>query len=118
MEVSFQETGDPRIADTEQALHLYRIAQEALHNASKHGGARKVTVVFNKSAAALHLTIADDGRGMAARLPGARGIGLDSMRYRAKALGGRLSIDSHPNDGTIISCEVPNPLPLPAYFTS
>ncbi len=114
MAVSFYETGDTQVADPEEGLHLYRIAQEALNNAAKHGGARKVTILLNKSQDSLRLTIADDGKGMAQSPQGTRGMGLDSMRYRARALGGELTIDSHRGEGTIVSCEIPNRPPRPA----
>lgn len=61
----------------------------------------------------LRLTIADDGKGMPPALPDNPGVGLDSMRFRARALGGELKIDSTPNEGTSISCDCPNPC-LPA----
>ena len=108
MSVAFCETGDTRVADPEEGLHLYRIAQEALNNAARHGGARKVTMVLNKSADSVRLAVADDGKGMPSSPDDARGMGLDSMRYRAHALGGELKIDSHPSEGTVVSCEIPN----------
>ena len=113
MSVSFYETGDTQVAALEDGMHLYRIAQEALSNARKHGGARKVTMVLNKSADAVHLTVADDGKGMPPSRNGPRGMGLDSMRYRACALGGELKIESHPGEGTIVSCEIPHRPPRP-----
>ena len=106
--VSFHETGKSQIADPEAGLHLYRIAQEALTNAVKHGGGRKVTIVLNKSEKSLRLAVADDGKGMILSTNGARGMGLDSMRFRARALGGGLKIHSPPGEGTIVSCEIPN----------
>ena len=48
MSVSFYETGDIRVEDPEKGMHLYRIAQEAVNNAAKHGGARKVTIILNQ----------------------------------------------------------------------
>jgi signal transduction histidine kinase len=114
MSVSCYETGDTQVEDPEDAMHLYRIAQEALNNAAKHGGARKVTIILNKSESSLRLAVADDGKGMAPSPDGAHGMGLDSMRYRARALRGELKIDSSPGEGTIVSCEIPNRPPRPA----
>jgi signal transduction histidine kinase len=108
MSVSFHETGDTHIANPEDGMHLYRIAQEAVNNAAKHGGARKVTIVLSRSEDSLRLAVADDGKGMAPPPDGTRGMGLHSMRYRARALGGNLKIDSNPSEGTIVSCEIPN----------
>ncbi len=95
-------------------MHLYRIAQEALNNAAKHGGARKVTIFLNKSADAWRLAVADDGQGMHQSPQGTQGMGLDSMRYRARALGGELKIESKPGEGTIVSCEIPHHPSRPA----
>jgi signal transduction histidine kinase len=118
LSVSFYATGDTQVADPAEAMHLYRIAQEALNNAVKHGGARKVTIVLNKREDLLRLAVADDGKGMSPSPNGARGMGLDSMRYRAHALEGELKIDSHPGEGTIVSCEIPNRPPRPATSAS
>jgi signal transduction histidine kinase len=93
-------------------MHLYRITQEAVNNAAKHGNARNVTIVLNTNPCSLHLVIADDGKGMAVPLNDNRGLGLRSMRYRARMLGGDLVIESNPNEGTIVSCEIPMPQSL------
>jgi two-component system, LuxR family, sensor kinase FixL len=107
--VTFYEMGDVRIEDTETGMHLYRIAQEAVNNAVKHGAPRKITISLDRRQDALRLTVADDGKGMA-RLPDrARGMGLDSMRYRARELGGELKIESQPDEGCIISLALPVP---------
>ena len=108
MSVSLHETGDTHLANAEDGMHLYRIAQEAVNNAAKHGGARKVTIVLSSSGDSLHLAVADDGKGMALPPDGARSMGLHSMKYRARAVGGELKIDSNPSEGTIVSCEIPN----------
>ena len=106
--VSFYENGDITLENPDTGMHLYRIAQEAVNNAVKHGDARKITIALNQSEDSLRLTVADDGKGMGLSPDGTRGMGLDSMRYRARVLGGELKIDSQPGEGTIVSCEVPN----------
>jgi signal transduction histidine kinase len=105
--VSFCESGDPRIEDPREAMHLYRIAQEAVHNAAKHGGATSVTIVLGKSEGCLRLIIADDGKGLPQSQNITRGVGLHSMRSRALALKGIIEITSNPGEGTIVSCEIP-----------
>jgi len=112
--VSFYDMGDVLVEDPEAGMHLYRIAQEAVNNATKHGGPRKITIVLSKIQDSLRLTVADDGKGMGPSPNGTRGMGLDSMRYRARVLGGELNIDSHPGEGTIVSCQIPNRPPRPA----
>jgi signal transduction histidine kinase len=115
--ISFHETGEVQPAEPETVLHLHRIAQEAVNNAVKHGGARKVSIILNQSKEAWRLTVADDGKGMVPGPTDPCGMGLLSMRYRARALGGELKIDSHPGEGTIVSCEIPSRPPQAARLT-
>ena len=107
MRVTFAETGDTRPTDPATDLHFYRIAQEALSNAAKHSAARTVTLVLHHSEHALRLTVADDGQGLPPFPRDALGMGLDSMRYRASALGGDLTLKSLPHEGTVVACEIP-----------
>ena len=118
MSVSCCGTGDIRVEDPEVGMHLYRIVQEAVNNAAKHGDAGKVTIILDKGEETFRLTVADDGKGMVVPPNGSRGMGLRSMSYRARTLGGELKIDSSPSEGTVISCEVPNHLIQPATLVS
>jgi signal transduction histidine kinase len=88
-------------ADVEEAL--YRIAQEALNNALKHGQPSSVTVTL-RIEDRVELEVADDGTGFdAVAIPGgAGGIGLISMRERADKVGGTLTIHSAPGEGTSV----------------
>jgi signal transduction histidine kinase len=88
-------------------MHLYRITQEAINNAVKHGEAKNISIVLTSSEGNTRLVIADDGKGVPEMGSGTRGIGLHSMTYRARAVGGALKIDSKPNEGTIVVCEIP-----------
>lgn len=106
--VSYCETGTSLVKDTENAMHLYRIVQEAVNNAAKHGRANKVTIVLNNIDRSLRLTINDNGKGMLISQNGTRGMGLHSMRYRARALGGELRIESIADQGTTVCCEIPS----------
>ncbi|MCG3042328.1 GAF domain-containing sensor histidine kinase [Streptomyces sp. S1A] len=88
---------------------LLRVAQEALHNALRHSGARRVTVLLARRGAGAVLRVADDGRGFdpsAVRRAGRR-LGLVSMRDRADGVGGTLRVESEPGGGTVIEMEVP-----------
>ena len=109
--VSFSETGTTLIVDPETSMHLYRIAQEAVNNAVKHGESQKITIALSSEAGRTRLVIADDGRGMSGLSSDTQGIGLHSMQYRARALRGELQIQSEPNQGTIIICEIPESQP-------
>jgi two-component system sensor histidine kinase DegS len=94
-------------------LALFRIAQEAVSNARRHGAASHVRVELDADATVIALRIADDGRGM----PGGTvqtafglGEGLPGMRERAQLLGGDVTIDSTPGTGTRVSVSLPLPL--------
>ncbi len=98
-------------ADVEAAL--YRVAQEALHNALRHAAASSVQVCLTRGSAvrggrsrAAVLEVADDGRGFVVGGPSA-GLGLASMRDRVCAVGGSLSVKSAPGGGTRIRATVP-----------
>jgi PAS domain S-box-containing protein len=90
---------------------LYRIAQEAIHNVVKHAGASAVSVALDQADGALRLRVADDGSGFDPTDVPAGHLGLTSMRTRAEGVGGRLTIDSHPGDGTRLQVAVPFPAP-------
>ena len=86
---------------------LYRVAQEALHNALRHAGASCVTVALSTTPRLVVLEVSDDGHGFAPDAPsGGPGLGLESMRERAAAAGGRLAIRSGPK-GTTVRMTVP-----------
>lgn len=87
---------------------LLRVTQEALANAVRHSQASQVTVRLASDGEATMLEVADDGVGFDPDDPGlrARRLGLTSMRYRARSLGGRLRIDSAPGAGTTVRLEV------------
>lgn len=98
----------PRLpAEAQEAL--YRIAQESLHNALRHAGARRVDVRLATTDRLVVLEVADDGRGFdpAPRSSAGRRLGLSSMRDRARGVGGRLDVTSGPARGTTIRVEVP-----------
>jgi len=81
---------------------LYRVAQEALHNALRHAGASRVTVALSTTPRLVVLEVSDDGHGFAPDAPsGGSGLGLESMRERAAAAGGRLAIRSGPKGTTV-----------------
>ena len=90
---------------------LFRIAQEALTNVTKHAQAKLVTIALETPDRATRLIIADDGFGFTPTEPRQAGehrsLGLDSMRERAEAVGGRLAVESAPGKGTRVIVEVP-----------
>jgi len=91
------------------ATHVFRIAQEALHNVAKHATARQVTVLLERRHDDVVLVVEDNGRGFdleSARNRG-EGLGLLSMRERAQIVGGSFEVDSRPGNGTSIFVHVP-----------
>jgi two-component system, LuxR family, sensor kinase FixL len=93
--------------DTAAANHVYRIAQEAMTNAIKHGQAKKVTIALTEDRGEGTLVVADDGVGIG-ELPAVRkGMGLHIMRYRASMIGATVSIRRGSVGGTIVTCSFP-----------
>ena len=103
--LSFRTMGEP-YAVLKQAKHtLCRSLQEALTNASRHGQASAIRVVLQYDTAQLMLQIQDNGKGTAQLR---YGFGLNGMKERLAALQGKLYIDSQENDGTLVTCIIPN----------
>ncbi|MFF2053227.1 sensor histidine kinase [Leifsonia sp. NPDC058194] len=82
----------------------YLVVSEALANAVKHSGARSIAVRIARDGGLLHVSVADDGAGGAAANTGA---GLRGIADRVDVLGGRMTVDSPPGQGTRIHVEVP-----------
>ena len=95
IDCTFNADGTIPVASRMAAHHLYRIAQEAVHNAVKHGSGRGILVDLREDANTIVLTISNRGKLAAAvelGLDAAEGIGIASMRNRARLLGARLEI--------------------------
>lgn len=91
------------------AVYLFRIAQEAVSNAVRHGRARRVDITLGSRNASLSLEIRDYGRGLPTPRVRGTGIGLRIMKYRAAALGGTLQLINAAPKGLLVSCIVPMP---------
>lgn len=89
------------IDDNLVATHLYYIAAEAVHNATKHAGATRIEISIYLHKGYIHLKIADNGCGMAENHQ-RDGMGLPIMRYRTKVIGAFLEIRNEPHGGTTI----------------
>jgi NarL family two-component system sensor histidine kinase LiaS len=81
---------------------LFRVAQEALANISRHSAATAAEIHLACDAEQVTLTISDNGRGFPAAAINGKGMGLRSMRERVESLGGHLTIESEPRQGTRI----------------
>ena len=106
--VSFEMIGDVKVEQPEVAMHLYRIAQEALSNAVKHGQATRIAVCVKMDKRGLKLSVTDDGTGFESARVATESMGLKTMRYRADLIGAAFSVKSG-LDGVIVSCELPMP---------
>jgi PAS domain S-box-containing protein len=98
----------PVPVDSEEAsTHFYRIAQEAVSNAIKHGRAQEIEIALSRLGHRIVLSVQDNGSGMAADLSKCRGMGLATMQYRAGMMNGSLTIQRLNGKGTVVLCSAP-----------
>lgn len=114
----FHTTGfDTERLPAEVEINLYRIAQEAMNNISKHAKARAVDVLLERRNSHVTLIIEDDGRGFDPEVIDSKAdvkkSGLLNMRERASFVGGTVDIESHPGHGTTVFVRTPVSLPPP-----
>ena len=99
-----------QIRDNEVATHLFRIAQEGVHNALKHASPKHISIALTKPRGRVTLAIRDDGTGISSKgissdskaRPG--GLGMRIMQYRANVIGAHLSVETPGAGGTLIRC--------------
>ncbi len=107
IDCSFRVEGEVNIGDTSAATHLYRIAQEAINNATRHGRADQIRIALCAAGPLATLSVADNGQGLSKVVNHSPGLGLSIMRYRARLVGGQLAL-TEPNDGgTVVACTFP-----------
>jgi PAS domain S-box-containing protein len=100
--------GVPQTLPHEVSLCLFRVLQEAVHNAVKYSGVREFEVSLTGGANEIELSVHDSGIGFDPEAAGRRhGLGLTSMRERLRLVNGQLSVESKPQHGTIIRARVP-----------
>jgi signal transduction histidine kinase len=101
-----------KVYDNAAAIHLYRIAQEAVNNGIKHGDAKNIVISLNTQNNQVELTVRDDGCGIQKHSPrhGGQpgGMGLRVMNYRAAMIGATVTIEPGPGCGTLVRCVMPN----------
>jgi PAS domain S-box-containing protein len=94
-----------QIRDNDAATHLFRIAQEAVHNAVKHAHPKRIAITLTKPRGRVTLTVRDDGPGFTgSAAPRSGGLGMRIMQYRANAIGAQLSIETAGSGGTRVRC--------------
>jgi two-component system sensor kinase FixL len=103
----FESRGRVQVNDDNSAIQLYRIAQEAVNNAVKHGQSQKITLALTSDHNQIRLEICDDGIGVGPDVDKVFGSGLRIMRYRAGVIGGRFDIRQRTGGGTLVACILP-----------
>lgn len=94
------------IQDQMVSTHLYRIAQEAVQNAIRHGHPTAITIRLESGESSIRLVITDDGCGFPVHRTRA-GLGLDIMNYRAHTIGAILDVRPGAGRGTVVRCTIP-----------
>lgn len=97
----------PGLMDPDKETDAYRIAQEAIGNATRHASATRIVVGVSLYRTSLRIEISDNGVGFATGAVTGRGLGLAGMRERAASIGGELHVGSVPGHGTMVRLDVP-----------
>lgn len=95
------------LEDNATGAHLFRIAQEALSNAIRHGDAKDIRLSLSEEGHGLELSVRDNGCGFESPAGESTGMGLHIMNYRSRMIGATLRIEHAPTGGTIVRCTVP-----------
>ena len=103
---TFSHSGAGCHPEPQISLHLYRIAQEAVRNAVKHSQGSRVEILLHQEENGLRLMILDDGQGFSGTP--SKGMGLGTMRYRARLIDAHLNIANRPGGGTLVTCTWPH----------
>jgi len=104
IEVDLVITDRVRVADSSSALHLYRIAQEALNNAIKHAEASRIEISLGKAGSRGYLAIRDNGRGFEGLAHKPQGLGLRIMQHRCGLIDAEFRVESSVGHGTEVKC--------------
>jgi signal transduction histidine kinase len=107
MTPSFEHSLIPEGIPANISLCLYRVVQEALHNAAKYSGASEASVSLHQEGAGLRVVIRDSGRGFDMGQVRRLGLGLMFIEERVRLLEGRCTVESAPGKGTRVSAWVP-----------
>ncbi|HXI82503.1 MAG TPA: PAS domain-containing protein [Verrucomicrobiae bacterium] len=107
IQCSFRSDSLVLIDDTATAIHLYRIAQEAVNNAIRHGRATSIEIGLTNLPERVILTVQDNGIGISKPPTRRGGMGMHTMRYRARMLGASFDVSAGAKGGTIVTCALP-----------
>lgn len=107
----FECEGPVSLKDENRENHLYRIAQESIANAIRHGKANNIRVTLSETNDTVQLTIEDDGVGFPENWEDSDGHGVRIMRHRAAMLKGEITIEPAITGGATVTCHVPSRIP-------
>ena len=96
------------IGDKSSAMNLYRIVQEAVQNAIKHGRATRIVIRLTIKKGAFELAVKDNGSGLPEHIETGRGMGLKIMDHRANMIGAKLQVLRVATGGTLLTCSLPS----------
>src|SRR6056297_18760 len=99
---------DPEIENHSKALHLYRIVQEAINNAVKHGNPKNIDIRLSENADHLLVVVQDDGNGFSNPAKDHEGKGIQIMKHRARMMGGNLELVRTKHNRTMVRCMIPH----------
>jgi len=102
----FRCRSDITLNNPQTATHVFRMAQEAVTNAIKHGQAKRIAIRLTQNRRQITLVVTDNGLGLAAGQKQNTGMGLRIMRYRAGLIGGELTIKDNSAGGATVTCSV------------
>jgi len=102
----FECDNDVMIEDNSVAMHLYRIAQEAVHNAIKHASCDMITISLTREISKVTLKIEDDGIGLPDNGFNMSGMGLHIIQYRCNIINGKFWITRGAKKGTVLGCSI------------
>lgn len=103
----FKSKGKLKLDDTTHVTHIYRIAQEAVSNAVKHGNASDVSIQLVVSKPHIRLMVEDNGTGFDANWDEKGGLGVRIMQFRAGLIGANLEISDSKKGGARVTCTIP-----------
>jgi signal transduction histidine kinase len=106
-DISYEVNRMPKRIPDDVSLCVYRVAQEALNNAMRHSGTDRAVVTLHGVPGGVRLVVRDEGCGIQLAQANTDGLGLVSMRERARLIGGTLSIISAREQGTQVTLELP-----------
>jgi signal transduction histidine kinase len=109
----FRVAGAPTVRDVMVSTHLYRIAEEAVRNAVRHGKAGRVRLDLSGGEQSVRLVVDDDGVGLPGPELRGRGMGLRIMAHRAQIIGAKFTVGAAPHGGTRIECAWPGETACP-----